>query len=515
MGGLRPRWGMSGLRPQWATLRTGVTTSAGAVLVVTSLLITACGGDGDGVVSGTSSSSAPVSTSNVYLDQRSQGVTQLLDALSTALRSGTPDQLAALLDPSINPALRARLQTVQDNLSSAVRRPGTPGRGKRLQLKEFRYQLAPTEEVETLVGADVQARLDQQGSSDTWVAPVELHVALGGVSTPGIDEDEVVIDTQLVAARYDDTWKLVGDSTLAGEPAPPTQMWDLPALAVADVPTAGGTSVIASYPDGADDSAATSGAPAPNSVAPGSVAPGSVAPGSTAPGPTAEMVARIRSLLPGAIAAVSAFWGTGWPQRSVVVSTADDDQFHALAASATDTAAAATIYAHLDLSAGSVTGQRVLLTPVARDLPAPALGVVLRHELTHVATRAQTATTAPMWLTEGVAEYVGRKGTYTRPADAAPDLAAAVQAGDTPADLPTDQQFSVDAESSRMAYQSAWSVATFVAATFGEPRLRALYVAAGASSDATRADAALSATLGITRAQFVARWRAWLTAELR
>lgn len=501
---------MGVLRPRWATLRTGVTTSAGAVLVVTSLLITACGGAGDGVASGTSSSSVPVSTSNVYLDQRSQGVTHLLDALSTALRSGTPDQLAALLDPSINPALRARLQTVQDNLSSAVRRADTPGRGKRLQLKEFRYQLAPTEEVETLVGADVQARLDQQGSSDTWVAPVELHVALGGASTPGIDEDEMVIDTQFVAARYDDTWKLVGDSTLAGEPAPPTQMWDLPELAVADVPTAGGTSVIASYPDGADDAAATTGAAVPSSVAPGAVTPGSVA-----PGPTAAMVARIRSLLPGAIAAVSAFWGTGWPQRSVVVSTAADNQFHALAASATDTAAAATIYAHLDLSAGSVTGQRVLLTPVARDLPAPALGVVLRHELTHVATRAQTATTAPMWLTEGVAEYVGRKGTYTRPADAAPDLAAAVQAGDTPADLPTDQQFSVDAESSRMAYQSAWSVATFVAATFGEPRLRALYVAVGASSDAARADAALSATLGITRAQFVARWRAWLTAELR
>lgn len=498
---LRPRWAIGVLRLRVAPRRAAVTTGAGAVLVVTSLLITSCGGDGVGGGSGTRLSSAPASTTNVYLDQRSQGVTRLLDALSTALRSGTPDQLAGLLDPSVAPALRARLQTVQDNLSSSVPRPDSSSRGQRLQLKEFRYQLAPTEEVETLVGADVQARLDQQGSSDTWVAPVELHVAFGGASTPGIDEDEVVVDTQLVAARYDDTWKLVGDSTLAGEPAPPTQMWDLPGLAVADVPTAGGTSVIASYPDGADGS--------------GTSSPGSTAPGSTAPGPTAEMVARIRSLLPGAIAAVSAFWGTGWPQRSVLVSTADDDQFHALAASATDTAAAATIYAHLDLSAGSVTGQRVLLTPVARDLPAPALGVVLRHELTHVATRAQTATTAPMWLTEGVAEYVGRKGTYTRPADAAPDLAAAVQAGDTPSDLPTDQQFSVDADSARMAYQSAWSVATFVAAAFGEPRLRALYVAVGASGDAARADAALSATLGITRAQFVARWRAWLTAELR
>ena len=42
-----------------------------------------------------------------------------------------------------------------------------------------------------------------------------------------------------------------------------------------------------------------------------------------------------------------------------------------------------------------------------------ALRIVLRHELFHYAARADTAPDAPRWLTEGVADFVGR------PADAA------------------------------------------------------------------------------------------------
>ncbi|MGC4934938.1 peptidase MA family metallohydrolase [Gordonia sp. DT30] len=451
-----------------------------ATLAAVALLVTACGDGGGGSGPGRSSS-ASATTTNVYFQQRTQGVTRLLDALASALHSGSSADLAALLDPSVTPALRDRLQTAQDNLSPAVRRAGPSGSStpNRLRLKELRYQLAPTEEAETLIPAGLQARLNQQGSSDTWVAPVEMHVALGGASTPGIGEDDVVINTQLVAARYDDTWKLVGDATLVGEPAPPTQMWDLPGLTATDVATVGGTSVIASYPG------------------------------------TSATVDRIRKLLPGAVAAVSGFWGSDWAQRAAILATDTDDQFHAVAGSATDTAAAATIYARLDLSARTATGQRVILTPAARDLPDPVLGVVLRHELTHVATRAQTATAAPMWLTEGVAEYVGRKGTYTRPADAAPDLAAAVQSGQVPTDLPSDAQFSLGGDSPQMAYQSAWSVAAFVAGTYGENKLKTLYTAVGAAGDGGRQDAALAATLGLSRAQFVQRWQAWLTRELR
>ncbi|MGV9671971.1 hypothetical protein ACWDPV_15480 [Gordonia sp. NPDC003504] len=454
------------------------------VIIVVALGLSACGGE-----SSTTSPSSPgaspttsQTTTNIYLEQRTAGVRDLLTSLSRVLTDGTPADLDALVDSSATPAFRAGLHTVQANLSAAVFRagPARPPRGTRLVLRDFRYQPAPTEEAETQVDADVRQRLDEQGSADDWVAPVEIHSALGGAANPGIDEDPVVVTTQLVVARYGDDWKVVGDATLVGEPAPPTQLWNVPGLAASDVPTLGGTSVIGSYPD------------------------------------TGPLVERVGRLLPGAVRAVTAWWGPRWPRRAVVVTTATDDEFQALAGTASDTgAAAATIYAHLDLSAASATGQRIVLTPEVADLPDPALEVVLRHELTHVATRAQTAPTAPMWITEGVPEYVGRKGTYTRLEDAAPDLAAAVRSGRTPAGLPADEQFAVGSDASRLAYQTAWSMAAFVAGRFGEEKLKSLYVGVAASGEQARQDAAIAATLGIPRDTLVGQWRAWLTRELR
>ncbi|WLP90373.1 hypothetical protein [Gordonia sp. NB41Y] len=471
-----------------------VERSRAAVTVVTLAVtlavgLTACGdttGSG-GAPSGSarsgSGSAAPTAT-NVYLQQRAQGVQALLDRLSHVLVEGREGALDVLIDEAASPAFRTSVQTAWADLSSAA---PAPERAARLRMRTLRYQLAPTEEAETLVPAAVQERLDAQGSTDSWVAPVEMHFALGGARTPGIDEEEVVIASQVVVARYPDTtgtgdsWRLVGDASLVGEPSPPQQIWSFPGLAVQDVPTAGGTSVIASYPD------------------------------------TAALDRRVAGLLPGAVDAVSAFWGDDWARRAIVVTTATDEQFAGLAGAGhgVDGAAAATVYARVDVSQHVATGQRVILTPQAADLAAPTLGVVLRHELTHVATRSVTAAAAPMWLTEGVPEYVGRKGTHTRAADAAPDLAAAVRDGHTPTALPADDAFAVNSESARLAYQSAWSVAAFVADRFGEDRLKTLYTGVAASGDTARQDVAIRAALGIDRTQLVARWRAWLEAEMR
>ncbi len=58
--------------------------------------------------------------------------------------------------------------------------------------------------------------------------------------------------------------------------------------------------------------------------------------------------------------------------------------------------------------------------------------------------RPRTSDSAPKWLTEGVAEYVGRRGTYRVLADAAPDLADRVRAGSgCPSALPDDAAFDV------------------------------------------------------------------------
>ncbi|GAB90428.1 hypothetical protein [Gordonia rhizosphera] len=425
----------------------------------------------------TSSSTSPTTTTsvNVYEQQRAAGAQAALDELGTALLAGDTARLDAVIDAAASPAFRAGMHIAAVNLSGGAENPDP------LRLKEFRYQLAPTQEAETLLGPSLQSRLDVQGSSDSWVAPVELHYALGGSSTPGIDEPEVVVPTQLVMARYADSWKVVGDARAIGGTAGPTQLWDLPGLAVDDVTTAGGESVVATYPG------------------------------------TGDVATRLPDQLPRAIDAVTRFWGAEWPRRAVVVVTARAEEFEALAHSAADIsgAAAATVFTRVDTTAHEAVGQRVILTPGAREFPTPVLGVVLRHELTHVAMRADTSPGAPLWITEGVPEYVGRKGTYTRFADAAPDLAEQVRAGAVPADLPTDGDFAVDTARATVAYQSAWSVAAYVAERFGEHGLKELYMGVAGTGDPARHDAAIETAIGLSRAQLVADWRRWLTEQVR
>ncbi|MDL9944383.1 hypothetical protein QSJ19_02045 [Gordonia sp. ABSL11-1] len=519
-----------------------ILTVVGSIVAVAAVLA-GCGQSGPASTS--SSSPSVASAPNVYEQQRAAGVQNALDALGDAVVAGDPARVGSLLDPAAGAAFRVRLETSAGNFSAGTASDGRT-RGTHLSLKSFRYQPAPTEEAETLVPPDLQTRLDAQGSSDSWVAPIELRYALGGAGSEasgpdssgagseasgpdssgagseasgpdssgagseasgpdssgagseasgpgssggseeravvGVDEPEVVVPGQFVMARYGDDWKVVGDAVAIGGTPAPTQMWELPGLAADDVRTAGGTSVVASYPG------------------------------------TTGVVDRVRRQLPGAVTAVTGFWGADWPRRAVVVATERPADFRALAqSSASDItgAAAATVFSQIDSDQKVATGQRVILTPKAAELPSPALGVVLRHELTHVAARVVTAPGAPLWMTEGVPEYVGRKGTYTRFDDAAPDLAERVRAGGLPTGLPEDRDFAVGEESAMVAYQSAWSAAAFVANRFGEQKLKALYVGVAASDDRRRQDRSISDALGIDRAELVASWRRWLSAQVR
>ncbi len=464
----------------------------------------------------TSVSTAP----NVYDQQRTAGVSATLTALSKAILDGNTARIDELLDPSATPEFRAALHTAAANLAlpaadrerrdqssvSGTAEPSGTGessapesstaepsptstpleRGTGLRLVRFDYQVAPTEEAETLVPQEIQQRLDAAGSSDSWVAPVELHYALGGAALPGINEPEITVDSQMIMARYDDSWRVVGDAAALDPSAtgtsPSAQLWDLPGLAASDIATAGGTSVVASYPD------------------------------------TAATVARVRELLPGAVDAVSDFWGGQWARRAVVVPTADDRQFRALvvtSATGVGDAAAATVFDRIDTSEHVALGQRIVLTPGVADLPTPALGVVLRHELTHVAARGVTSPGAPLWVSEGVPEYVGRRGTYVRLADAAPGLAQAVRSGAVPADLPPNRDFVLDSAGTQLAYESAWSVAAYVADRYGTGKLKDLYLGVAGTDDAKRQDAAISRAIGVDRARLVRDWQGWLREQLR
>ena len=510
-------------------------TAALAAILVGSALVAGCSGDDDELPI-PSGAATTTTNANVYEQQRADGVTALLDKLSTAVAAGDTRTLARLIDASATPAFRTRLETAAANFgappprttpsttappapsasdtppphpapsakpdtsggrdgggasTSSVPSPKQPvpvtstparplpddSRGSALRPATLRYQLVLSDEAETQAPEAITDTLTDQGSSDVWVAPIELHYALGGARAPGIDEPELVVNEQMVVARYGDDWKVVGDATLLGGNAPATMLWELAGLRVDDVPTDGGTSVIASYPG------------------------------------TADIVDRVRGLLPGAVRAVEAFWGADWPRKVVVVATGTGRQFTQVsgAPDADDAAAAATVFTGIDAD-NTVRGQRIVLTPRAQRIAAPALGVVLRHELTHVATRSITSTKAPLWVTEGLAEYVGRKDTYRRLADAAPALASAVRSGSGPRTLPADADFAVSGPRAGVAYQSAWSLWAFIATRFGEDKVKTLYRKA-AAGDAAVADTAISAELKISSGDLVTQWRRWLVKE--
>ncbi|MBT0565294.1 hypothetical protein [Williamsia sp. CHRR-6] len=406
------------------------------------------------------------SSANYYDEARTSGVNAALTALAAAQRSGDRTAIDAVVDPSATTAFRDGLLLQ----AQAIRSVGVDAFGYRIgtRLREDGID-------ELLLPAGVQDRLDAQGATDSWVSPIEITYTLAGFA-----ESPITIARPLVMVRYGDRWKVLGDAAQvvgeqAGLAAPTPQFWDFPGSTAVRVATAGGESVVVSYP--------------------GSVALGR----------------RLGSALPGAVAAVSAFWGPQWPRRAAVIAADTPAEFGALSGSAaavSEFAAAATISAPGN---GPTVGQRVVFTPEAATLAGPALDLVLRHELFHVAAAGRTGATAAKWITEGVAEYVGRKGTFARPADAAPDLATAVRTGRPPPGLPTDADFTLTGAGSAMAYQTAWSFAQYVATTSGEVRLRGLYLALSAGPTTVSAqESAITAALGQPSGTVLLGWRNWL-----
>ncbi|TRW79173.1 peptidase [Mycolicibacterium sp. 018/SC-01/001] len=168
-------------------------------------------------------------------------------------------------------------------------------------------------------------------------------------------------------------------------------------------------------------------------------------------GGAASLLDRVAAELPSAEHTVSAFWGPAWSRDIPIVVAGSPEQFAVLAGAGPDTAA-------------TTTAERITFSPAAAAMDSNDLRIVLRHELFHFAARADTAADAPVWLTEGVADYVGR-----------PAPAGRVE---MPARLPTDAELGIPGPQRSQAYDRAWQFATFVAQSYGPQTLRRLYVAA-------------------------------------
>lgn len=212
-----------------------------------------------------------------------------------------------------------------------------------------------------------------------------------------------------------------------------------------------------------------------------------------------------------AVTAVTSVWGTGWVQSVGVVIPGSQQEMAALVGDqvALDRIAAVATVASLE----PMSGQRVVINPDNLDALGPQVRrVVIRHEVAHVAARGTTTGDTPAWLVEGFADYLGYLDSGIPIRSAAADLAAVVQRGDVPGELPDAASFDGDSPDLARAYQGAWLGCLLVAARVGPAGLLALYRAASAGPAAQ--EAAFRNVFGSTYRQFVEDWRTYLVEQL-
>ncbi|WP_408006087.1 hypothetical protein [Saccharopolyspora karakumensis] len=228
-------------------------------------------------------------------------------------------------------------------------------------------------------------------------------------------------------------------------------------------------------------------------------------------------VDRVAEQLDAAVSDVTEVWGSGWAQRVGVLVPGSPEELRSLVGPefAVDGIAGVAIADLVDTRTKRVEGARVVLSPsTTEQLSGVALGVVLRHEITHVAARAVTADGAPMWMLEGYPDYIGYRKSGLAPRDVAPDLARSVREVGPPLRLPTNTEFHQAGRRLDLAYQQSWSVVHFLAERLGEPGLTELYRRIAMATSPDEAEAALHESTGMTSPQLLAAWGADLPRSL-
>ena len=156
--------------------------------------------------------------------------------------------------------------------------------------------------------------------------------------------------------------------------------------------------------------------------------------------------------------------------------------------------------------ARGVASYRVYLNPRVLGQPTAVLGRLVRHELTH-ATLGDRARGIPLWLNEGIAEYVSVQSM-------APDRrrlpAAALRVAEGARDLPGSAQFAgPDAEA---WYAVSWWTCEYIARVYGE---QTLFRLADRLRDGADQGEAIESLLGTTSTQLVQRGVALMATTYR
>ncbi|MER5965585.1 hypothetical protein [Streptomyces sp. NPDC002057] len=236
-------------------------------------------------------------------------------------------------------------------------------------------------------------------------------------------------------------------------------------------------------------------------------------------GQTPERLREIAAAADRAVPVVSAAWPAAWAREVVVLVPGSlRGMGELLGAPGSSYRGIAAVTTGETRGGADAPADRVIVNPEAYGvLGSFGRQLVLTHETVHVATRAATTPSTPVWLSEGFADLVAYRDSGRTPAQAAPELRRAVLAGELPARLPEDSDFAFggDAEALARAYEGGWLACELIADRWGEAKLTEFYRAVGAHPSREGAvEKALQEVLGTTPEEFTAAWRTSLRERL-
>jgi hypothetical protein len=214
-----------------------------------------------------------------------------------------------------------------------------------------------------------------------------------------------------------------------------------------------------------------------------------------------------------AVRDVDRVWRAAWSRRPLVILPDNQQDIATLIGSdgkGLGQIAAVTTGSYSD---GVTRGDRVVINPGTFATLRP-LGrrVVLSHEMTHLAARASSVQTVPIWLSEGFADYVAYDPTTVPVGVVAGDVFERVRDGDAPRQLPDDADFDAGSGDIAAAYESAWLACRMISERWGERALVRFYTDM-ADSAGPGWPGEVPTSLGIGKRQLVRQWRQYVVTE--
>lgn len=135
----------------------------------------------------------------------------------------------------------------------------------------------------------------------------------------------------------------------------------------------------------------------------------------------------------------------------------------------------AAITTSLDESGSSRAPVAVVLNPgVFTPMNQRAAQIVLTHEATHESTGATTAV-APLWVTEGYADYVALSRDQLLPTRSASQVLARVRKQGARRQLPTDDAFATSGPRQGAAYEGSWMLFRMLGETYDDETIAKFY----------------------------------------